>query len=514
MSVDAVALRVAIDGVHESMKVLRDLEQKLKDMGPAARKGSSDAQKAMAQLKTSVQDVQRAYSSAAGRIQSTWGGVTSALRGSAVAAASVAAGFAGVLKVVQMFDKAQGFERVLKMNLGDVPGAQVARGTTDFALRQGVDINSARSGVAALAGTGMTEDLVQTLEAFTALAAKSGATTDGLARAFYQYTQIASQGRLQGDELRAIQENGVQLNRLLREAGLGGRIGSQSNPLTFKEINDALLNFGKSEQGQQALKGQRDQATSSWQSALNEFQVVFLEPLGQQLAPAVKDTAKYLSELAKSIDPKAVAGFVKSLVDGAIDIAKWVAENKDALLTLGKILLAIKGAQLVGGLAKDLMGGITAGKAAIQGIAGLLGKGGAGAAASGAAGLAGSGTVAAIASTVGTVLAGAAVAAAAYTLTSAVLDKMGYKEWLEDKFGANDPMDIAADPATAAKWKNRKRESAEDFARRAQDEWYAKNNPGGNPRPTHDAMGRKIGNGITRAEQNATFAHMMGRSLR
>jgi len=523
MSVDAVALRVAIDGVHESMKVLRDLEQKLKDMGPAARKGSSDAQKAMAQLKTSVQDVQRAYSSAAGRIQSTWGGVTSALRGSAVAAASVAAGFAGVLKVVQMFDSKKGFERVLKFNLGEADGARLARQADKFAVSNGLDVDTTRQGVAGLAGTGMkANDILPILEAFTALATTSGADPAGAGRAFTQFTQIASQGKLQGDELRAIQENGVQLIRILKDAGLGDRIGSQKDPITFDEIVVALRQFADRPEAQKAMAEKRSEATSSWQAALSDFRVTFLEPLGEQLAPAVRDVALYLREITKSLDPKSVAQFVKQLISAGISTAKWVAENKDLLLTIGKAIVAMKAFSLVAGVLKDiwtigkgvvgvfksLQGAMTAIKALHTLLAGFApgAASAAGTAAAGAASAGGGVAIAAIASTVGAVLAAGAVGVAAYGLTTMLLDKMGYNEWLADKFGANEPIDIAADKDVAEKWKNRKRESAEEFASRARNEYYG--------RPDKDAMGRKITYGITRAEQNATFAHMMGRSLR
>lgn len=556
MSQDAVSLRLAIDGVHAAMAQLRDVEQKLKDLGPAAKKGTNDAARALATLKTAVADVQRAHASAAGRISGAWNGVAGALRGSAVAAASVAGAFAGVLKIVQQFDKAQGFRRTLKLNLGDAVGGALARDVDKFAIRQGAEINSTRQGAAQLAGAGVAGDqILPTLKAFMALAARSGATGEGSARAFYQYTQIASQGKLQGDELRAIQENGVQLLRLLKDAGLGERIGSQTNPLTFEEINAVLIKALDSPESKRALEEQRKQASTQWQAAMDYMQVNFLEPLGEQMAPAVRDISDYVIKLTKDADPRAVAQFVKNLVEGGIKAAEWIKNNQELIKNIGIAIVGFRGLALGVGLVKDALVAKDGLKAAVEALKAYLqtmtggnaipvpgGKSGTGGGTTVIPGGGGSGTGGkggkGASGKIGELLLMGFAAVLGWDLGTAIFenfiepqtDKLNKEmmDKLEEAFkGASlerlnklrAKLGLPSEGETT--WQRRDRMasegrdlSAESFSRKAQQEWNDQYGERYGTRPSHDAMGRKLSYGITRAEQNATFAHMLARSLR
>jgi tape measure domain-containing protein len=139
--------------------------------------------------------------------------------------------------------------------------------------------------------------LMRTMKAFIATGFITGADTEGMARALVQYTQVANYGRLQGDELRIMQEQGVNLVRVLQNAGLSDRIGSQTNPLTFEEVNTALLAFGESGDavkmlGEVSLQG--SVALTQMQNAITQD---LLPALGKEFTPVVKDLAREMPRL-------------------------------------------------------------------------------------------------------------------------------------------------------------------------------------------------------------------------
>lgn len=511
MSQDAVALRIAVDNVHESLKHLYAVQKALKDIGPAAQQGARGTITAGQAMKAAAADISRAYASAAGRIRGEFSTLAGVFRNAAFAATGVAGAFAGILKVVKQFDQAEAFRRTLKLNLGDVDGLAVAGQVDRFAVRQGVNLNDARSGVQMLAGTGMgSNELMPVFEAFTALAAKSGATSEGMSRAFYQFTQIASQGKLQGDELRVIQENGVQLVRLLKESGLGDRIGSAKSPITFEEIKKALLEAAKDASTQKALEEQRAAASNSFQAALNVVQLDLIEPLGNRLGPAVVQVSDFLKDLTKDANPKVVADFVKELVTGAIDAAKWVKENQELIVQVGWTVVGFRALRHGVGLLADAMNAASAIKTLVGGAGG---QAAASAVVSGAAGAGAGAAGGAAGAVVASVIRAIAVPA---LITFIVAEAFAW--WARrkiDDFEKTHAAAAAKVPTLDDINRGRRQLGLDPVDETTMDR---RNRMGYNPPqaapPSRDALGRPIAYGITRAEQNAAFAHMMAKSLR
>jgi tape measure domain-containing protein len=236
-----------------------------------------------------------------------------------VAAAYGAVRFAahGGLEAIRRYEATEGFRRASVANLGLGRGSLLAARTDEFADRQGLLRDSTRMAVGQLAGTGEIQDpkiVLETLKSFMALAQKGGATGEARERAFAQYVQVASSGKLQGDELRSIQEAGVPLRRLLAEAGLGDRIGSQTNPLTFREINAALLQFGKSKEAQGLLQAGADAATASLNRLTNAATDLAV-PVGEVLTPAVKSLAGTMTQMAADLDKNQIKEVVQIAVD-------------------------------------------------------------------------------------------------------------------------------------------------------------------------------------------------------
>jgi hypothetical protein len=118
-----------------------------------------------------------------------------------------------------------------------------------------------------------------------------------MARALVQYTQIANYGRLQGDELRIMQEQGVNLVRVLQNAGLSDRIGSQTNPLTFEEVNTALLAFGESGDAVKMLGEVSQQGSVALTQMQNAITQDLLPALGKEFTPVVKGLAREMPRL-------------------------------------------------------------------------------------------------------------------------------------------------------------------------------------------------------------------------
>jgi tape measure domain-containing protein len=239
-------------------------------------------------------------------------------------------------------------------------------------------------------------ELVPTLRAFIALGKRGGARPEGLSRAFEQFTQVASQGKLQGDELRSIQENGVQLRALLKRAGLGDRIGSQTNPITFKEIQKALLEFGKSSDATASLAIGSDNATASLNKLLDVLQVDLLPIVGKILTPAFAKLADLLRTFLSSISPEKLQKLGDNMAQAVLSIGKLAIEALPvltrAVTALAPIVTTIVTTfekldkKLNGGLMNTLLaiGTIKVAKSVVGSVAGGA-AGGAGASWAGAA---------------------------------------------------------------------------------------------------------------------------------
>lgn len=528
----AVALRVAITGTEEAIAKIKAVQTQLRNLQQASKPGANSGVSALRDLKNAAEAVSTTHRNVVGRLKSEWGSLTGTFRSVALGATAIGGAFYGVLKTVQAFDKAQGFRRALELNLGNVEGARVAQATDALALNQGIDINGVRRGATGLVGAGV-QGADQTLKAFLALAAKGGATSEQTSRGLEQLAQIASQGKLQGDELRQIQENLVPLRKLLMDAGLGSRMGSQSNPITWGEVQRELLKVLEDPSIAAAMKAQASQSSNRWQAAMNRFQVEVIEPMGQRLGPVVDEVSKKVGAWSKVMDWKKAGEFVKKLADMTLGAADWIVKNQDLVLNIGKTIVALRAFSL----ALDL---IKAGK----GLSGALGGGAsaAGGAAAGA-GAATSGAVAGVASTVVAVLASVAVGAAVYELASAFLEKIGYGDWVSRQVGEQSEgykeVERKAGMEDSLKRHNRKRaelglppvdETPSQRRRRKQGEGTAQTasefadasmaNDGAQAkdrlRPQKDAMGRPIiyADGATKAQRRAADSYRFADSLR
>ncbi|MGV3616098.1 MAG: tape measure protein [Fimbriimonas sp.] len=247
----------------------------------------------------------------------------------------------GGLETIRRYEAREGFQRATRSSMGISSGTALAVRTDEFSDRMGLRRDATRASVMQLAGTGevgKADDVIKTIEAFMALAQKGGATAEARERAFAQYVQIASSGRLQGDELRSIQEAGLPLRKLLNDAGLGSRIGTENAP-TFAEINKVLLEFGKTKDSQAMLAEGAETATASLNRLSNATEDLIV-PIGKVLTPSVKSAAGWLTNLEKSLDPGTVEAFSQGLVNvgpALIGVAGVVGVG--ALVLKGKLVL-------------------------------------------------------------------------------------------------------------------------------------------------------------------------------
>ncbi|UOF77572.1 tape measure [Caudoviricetes sp.] len=260
-------------------------------------------------------------------------GTYSSLRG-LVASIGIPFGAAGAARLgllaIQKFEGKAGAQRAFAFNFGKDLSRSVMGELNAFADRQGLSRTSTRRTGLSIAGSGNVSpgELTPIIRAFSALAAVGGANSEQTNRAFEQLAQIASQGKLQGDELRQIAENLVPLRTLIIRAGLGDRLGSQTNPITFREVVDVLLKFGQSGNVAEMLAAQAQNATSSLQRFYNIVEDELAPALGDALTPAVREAADMATEWSKAIDPEEVKlrtrqflGFVKTIVDNGPALA-------------------------------------------------------------------------------------------------------------------------------------------------------------------------------------------------
>lgn len=526
--VEAVALRVSLKGVEEAVAKVKVLEREFQALG--AKIGT--------QLVDAGNQIAAAHKSIVARLKGEWSSLIGIFRGVAFSVAGIGGAFAGVLKTVKAFDEAQGFNRMLKLNLGDAEGERIRKATERLSIQQGVPLQGARAGVAGMVGAGV-QQADQTFLAFLALAAKGGATGEQTSRGLEQLAQIASQGKLQGDELRQIQENLIPLRKLMMDAGMGGRIGSTKNPITFEEIQRELLKVLADPAMAKALKDQAAQASNSWQAAMNAVRLEFVEPLGREVSPVVKSLAKDLGAMAKQIDVRKVGAFVKDIAQASVSIGRWLVENKELIVILVQAKLATSALRIGFGTLKDLISGgagvikafqslktLIDGWIAAKGIKAAMGASTAGAAIAtdgvltGAG--AGAGAVAGANKISATAFAGAAVFAAAYELTTQLLDSYKYQEKLAGKFEA------AIDTLANIRFTEEHRGIYDDWKKRhggrvpspyelneMRLEWQASGNAGPSRFAGASASAdMKPARGITRAERNAAMAFAFGSALR
>lgn len=274
-------------------------------------------------------------------------GTFSSLRGM-ITSIGLPLGIAGVgrlgLGAIKAFEGKAGSQRAFAYNFGQTIGRGVMAELDRFADVQGLSRRGTRQTGLSIAGSRNVRpaDLMPIIRGYSALGAVGGANSEQMNRAFEQLAQIASQGQLQGDEVRQIAENLVPLRSLLIQAGLGGRLGSQTDPISWKEVADVLIKFGKSGDVNAMLAAQAANATSSLQRLYNIVEDDLAPVIGEVLSPALTEVATNAANWAKSIDPEDVkrrtkqflaAG--KAIVDYAPAILGVYIGAKLAQLRLG-----------------------------------------------------------------------------------------------------------------------------------------------------------------------------------
>ena len=251
------------------------------------------AKQAARQQAQAARDAQRAVSNLKREIASmaSQGGIGGYLR-TGMGALGVAGGAALVANGVRAYDNQQGLARSFRYRYGAQDGGRVFNETRALSDTLGLPLKEVSTSLRQLSNNLDPAMLMRTMRAFIATGFMTGADTDGMARALVQYTQIANYGKLQGDELRIMQEQGVNLVRVLQQAGLGGRIGSQTDPLTFEEVNNALLQFGESADAVKMLGEVGEQGSAALTRMENAISQDLMPALGKELTPAVKDLAR------------------------------------------------------------------------------------------------------------------------------------------------------------------------------------------------------------------------------
>ena len=387
---DVLALRVAMQNVQKVRQDVATIRRDMRDLRAEnlrAAQSQRGVKKGLDDSLTSARNLTRE----AKNTRSAWSGLKTTVLGMAGGFTALYGAARLGLSAIEKFESKQGFIRALQFNLGKDAGGRVGAQAEAFAQRQGLGLQDVRGGVAKLAGANVQADrIVPLLRAFTALGASGGATGEGIKRAFEQFTQIASQGKLQGDELRAIQENGVQLRKLLMDAGLGGRIGSQTQPITFEEIAQVLLKFGQRGDVNQLLGAQAAQGSASLERFFNVLNGKLLPAIGEGLTPALIELSTWAEQTVANMDPEAVKTTTRQVIEFGRTVGRAApyligvavgAKIVQAALAIRLTLAANSAAAALARLA------VSANGAAIgTGLGGGIGKG---AGAAGAAGLGG-----------------------------------------------------------------------------------------------------------------------------
>lgn len=279
------------------------------------------------------------------RTQSVFSKMSGTVTGLTVAAGAFYGAARFGLEAIEKLESRSGFFRSLKFNYDLKQATQLKGQVSAYAMKQGLDVMGLRGTVAGMAGTGRvtSEEMIPLIRAFSALGASGGASGTQISRAFEQFSQIASQGQLQGDELRQINENLVPLRRLLMESGLGPRIGSQTQPITFEEIKKVLLDFGKRPDVDKMLKEQSEQASASLARLGNVVNEQLLPAVGEGLTPVVVELSEEIQEWTKNLDPDAI----RQTTETWVRFGKGVAEHAPEIIGLFVAWKAFRAVQMV-----------------------------------------------------------------------------------------------------------------------------------------------------------------------
>jgi len=263
--------------------------------GKAAKEAAKQQAQAARDAQRAIRDLKREMAGMANQA-----GVSGYMRAGA-GALGVAGGASLIASGVRAYDAKQGLERSFRFRYGGAEGAKLASQTRAVSDELGIPIKEMATSLRQLSNNLDPTMLMRTMRAFTATGFMTGADPEGLARAMVQYTQVANFGKLQGDELKLMQEAGVNLFPALQAAGLSGRLGSQTNPITFEELNAAILAFGESAEATQMMKEVSESGSAALARMNNIITQDLLPALGKEFTPVVKQLADNMPMLAGAV---------------------------------------------------------------------------------------------------------------------------------------------------------------------------------------------------------------------
>ena len=259
--------------------------------GKAAKEAARQQAQAARDAQRAIRDLKREMAGMANQA-----GVSGYMRAGA-GALGVAGGASLIASGVRAYDAKQGLQRSFRFAYGQQAGLKTASDARALSDDLGIPMKEVSSSLRQLSDKLDPATLMRSVRAFTATGYMSGADPEGLARAMVQYVQVANSGKLEGDELKIIREQGVNLYRVLEEAGLSSRLGSQTNPITFEELNKAVLAFGESAKATEMMKEVSESGSAALAKMENIITQDLLPAIGKEFTPVVKDLAREMPRL-------------------------------------------------------------------------------------------------------------------------------------------------------------------------------------------------------------------------
>jgi len=262
--------------------------------GKAAEDSARRQTQAAKDVRRSLADLKREMAAVAG----SGGGMRAGL-----GALGIAGGGALIAGGIRAYDAKQSLERSFRSQYGQGQAASTAGQVRNFSDTYGIAIKDVSLSLRQLSQFFDPAMLMRTMKAYTASGYMTGASPEGMAAAMVQYTQIANSGKVQGDELKIMEEHGFAVRRILREAGLGSRINSQTNPITFEELNNAILKFGETTEALQYMKEVSESGSVALTQMENTISQDLMPALGKEFTPVVKNLAREMPNIVKVIGP-------------------------------------------------------------------------------------------------------------------------------------------------------------------------------------------------------------------
>ncbi len=291
----------------------RRRKRSYQETGRSARKAAQEMEEAAGRADRASRQMDRDQIRAharggaglAGGLVSTFvGGLGGGIPGLNAAEAASAA-LRGVQSSLQNFEAKQSMVDVADLRYGGGSGEVLDARLYGLADELGASIGTLRQSAMMLFNSSERDEIVPILKGF--LAMNPGATSVQQQSALLQFAQTLSGGRLQGDELRIINEAGfTKLEQAIKDAGMGDRIRDSANPITAEELKAIAKAYGESEEGMKAILIQAERASAAWERAGNAWSQTS-ETVGEGLQP----TSNFFAQVSEGI-AQMLSGFLAS----------------------------------------------------------------------------------------------------------------------------------------------------------------------------------------------------------